>query len=101
MVIIFPVIIIGVVIAVVMASGNKKNDKPVADSPYVEVEKEGSSIHFSDDFKSKEPILKIEKNHTIKTIYTSKEDKFMWVCSNCEVENPASKTRCCVCNCTK
>ena len=39
-----------------------------------------------------------EKDHTIKTFYTSEKTPYVWVCTNCETENFVSASKCCVCH---
>ena len=98
---IIAVIAIIIIAAIVLKSSKRKKDgEGVHSEPEKKIvlEKTTSTIYVSDEFKSKESVIKIEKNHTIKTIYANEEDSFVWVCPNCEVENPLSKNRCCVCN---
>lgn len=60
-----------------------------------------SNVYISKEFKEKKDIVKEEGDHTITTLYESQEDNFVWVCPNCEVENPVSKKKCCVCHYVK
>ena len=45
-----------------------------------------------------EPVLRYdEKGHEIAGIYGYNPGTEIWICSNCECENPASEKQCCVC----
>lgn len=100
------VIVAAIVVAIVVIKMRRKlkAKSTVAENPNekkIELDKQAdsnSSTHFSDEFKSGEPITTINRNHTITTILVNKEDSFMWVCPSCETENPPSKQKCCVCH---
>lgn len=95
------VIVLVAVAIVVIAVINKKNttiSKSDSFEKKIDLDKPTTStIHFSDDFKSGDPVTTTDKNHTITTILMSKDDSFVWVCPTCETENPSSKKKCCVC----
>lgn len=101
-IILLAIIAVVAVVLIISKSGkNKETDETKSDNK-IELEKSTSStIHFSNDFKSDEPIIKKENDHVISTILRCKEDSFIWVCPTCETENPPSKHTCCVCNGTK
>lgn len=101
MIIILFAVIIGIVIVVIVAGKKNGNEKAETGDKKIELEKTSSTIRFSDDFKSGEPITKKDLNHTITTILVNKEDNFVWICPCCETENPLSKSKCCLCHYTK
>lgn len=100
------VIVLCAIVAIVVVYIILRKDKKTSidkKSDYHEIhidldEPTSSVIHFSDDFKSGEPITRTEENHIITTILMSKEDALVWVCPTCETENPLSKKKCCVCH---
>ncbi|MGN1165612.1 MAG: hypothetical protein ACI4S2_04195 [Lachnospiraceae bacterium] len=90
-----------VAVVIIMKKGKDKSGNSVGEvsDNKVELDKTpASTIHFSDEFKSGEPITKTDNDHTITTILISKEDSFIWVCPSCETENPLSRKKCCVCH---
>ncbi len=90
-----------IIIAVIVLNKKFKFFKSGKDTgEKIEMENTSSTIHFSDDFKNKGSAT-IEKEHMITTILMNKEDSCVWVCPNCEVENPSSEIKCCVCNMVK
>lgn len=94
------VLLLFIIIIVLILIKNKGKNIPKKDEKKVEVALDNtlSGTYFSDDFLKKEPITTYDKDHVITTIYVEKEDKFIWICPNCEVENLSSKKKCCVCN---
>lgn len=101
MIIILITVIIGIIIIAIVTGKQKGNEDTEAGDKKIELEKTSSTIRFSDDFKSGEPIIKKDLNHTITTILVNKEDRFVWICPCCETENPLSKSKCCLCHYTK
>lgn len=99
------IVLVVVVVALVFLRNKKKKAKaiPAEDSgKKIELdETTSSSVRMGKEFMQKKDTTKEEGNHTITTLYESQEDNFVWVCPNCEVENPASKKKCCVCHYVK
>lgn len=100
------IVLIAVIVAIVVVLMMKKNKSSDADSESFEkkfdLDKPApSTIHFSDDFKSGEPITTVDNNHVLTTILMCKEDPNVWVCPSCETENLLSKKYCCVCHYVK
>lgn len=92
------IIILVLLIFVKWEKGGKREKKNYSEDTKIELEDTPSTIYFSDDFKTKKPIVTIDEGHTITTIYVNKEDPLVWICPNCETENPSAKVKCCVCN---
>ena len=95
-------IAIGIFIVILFNVGKSKNkyESDKFTNKKIELEETpSSSVHFSDDFKSAEPITIKDNGHIVTTILMSKEDTSIWVCPNCETENPSSSQKCCVCHC--
>lgn len=96
------VVIIAVVILMKKGKSNGGGGENTPSDENINLEEPSTStIHFSDDFKSGEPIITTDHDHIITTILTYKKDSFIWVCPMCETENLSSAKKCCVCHYVK
>lgn len=100
--IIFVCIVLAVIIVLLVVAVNKKKKTKAITPPKIDLgEPTTSNVYISEEFKEKKDRTKQEGNHTITTLYESQKDNFVWICPNCEVENPVSKKKCCVCHYVK
>lgn len=93
-------IVLVVLLDLFLLISEKRKNRYAEEDTDIEIKLEDvpSTIYFSDDFKTKKPSVTIDEGHTITTIYINKEDPLIWICPNCEAENPSAKVKCCVCN---
>ncbi len=97
-------IVIVVILVAVRVKKNLKNKKVNEKAEgsslgsHIKIEPSGTStVHFSDEFRSDNPIITKSENHKIKVMLKSKSDSIIWICPYCETENQTSESRCCVC----
>ena len=65
------------------------------------IESTPSKVSIGKEFRSAGPKRIVKKDHIISKIYENNEESFVWICKNCETENPLSVTQCYVCQKTR
>lgn len=91
-------IVFVVLIMYISKKNGTQKTKNNSDDKKIELDNDSSEVRFSDEFKKEDPVTTVHENHIIVRIYMDKSDSHIWVCPNCEVENPSSKRKCYVCN---
>ena len=73
-----------------------KIDEPESKSVYISSSLSDGGSSRSDSISGPETV--IDDDHLVRIIYRGPDKRGIWICPNCETENPQSNTRCFICH---